>query len=127
MNFTTAVQMRNVEHIMSDYEELPQIKMKSLVKGPIFTGKPPTLFNGKKLPAFARAIQDRIPNAYDIMALKMMVGDRVCILEMNIGGIWKGECNGKIGTFPFTYIKFETMGYANQFPKPKLVKQKRML
>lgn len=60
----------------------------------------------KKLPAFARVKQARIPNAYDKTALKLEVGDRIKVTKMNINGQWEGELNGKVGHFPFTHVEF---------------------
>lgn len=60
----------------------------------------------RKLPAFARVKQARVPNAYDKTALKLEIGDVIKVTKMNINGQWEGELNGKIGFFPFTHIEF---------------------
>lgn len=60
----------------------------------------------KKLPAFARVKQVRIPNAYDKTALKLEVGDIIKVTKTNINGQWEGELNGKVGHFPFTHVEF---------------------
>ncbi|XP_068601983.1 adapter molecule crk [Brachionichthys hirsutus] len=62
----------------------------------------PNLQNG---PVYARAIQKRVPNAYDKTALALEVGDMVRVTKINVNGQWEGECNGKRGHFPFTHVK----------------------
>lgn len=60
----------------------------------------------RKLPAYARVKQARVPNAYDKTALKLEVGDLIKVLKTNINGQWEGELKGKIGHFPFTHVEF---------------------
>ncbi|XP_039297200.1 adapter molecule Crk isoform X2 [Nilaparvata lugens] len=60
----------------------------------------------RKLPAYARVKQCRVPNAYDETALKLEVGDIIKVTKMNINGQWDGELNGKVGHFPFTHVEF---------------------
>lgn len=60
----------------------------------------------RKLPAYARVKQARVPNAYDRTALKLEVGDIIKVTKMNINGQWEGELNGKKGHFPFTHVEF---------------------
>lgn len=60
----------------------------------------------RKLPAYARVKQARVPNAYDKTALKLEVGDVIKVTKMNINGQWEGELRGKVGFFPFTHIEF---------------------
>ncbi|XP_061923906.1 adapter molecule crk [Entelurus aequoreus] len=62
----------------------------------------PNLQNG---PVYARAIQKRVPNAYDKTALALEVGDMVKVTKINVNGQWEGECKGKCGHFPFTHVK----------------------
>ncbi|XP_033906897.3 adapter molecule crk-like isoform X1 [Acipenser ruthenus] len=62
----------------------------------------PNLQNG---PVFARAIQKRVPNAYDKTALALEVGDMVKVMKINVNGQWEGECKGKRGHFPFTHVR----------------------
>ncbi|XP_069040258.1 adapter molecule crk [Lepisosteus oculatus] len=62
----------------------------------------PNLQNG---PVYARAIQKRVPNAYDKTALALEVGDMVKVTKINVNGQWEGECNGKRGHFPFTHVR----------------------
>ncbi|KAJ7990272.1 hypothetical protein DPEC_G00298600 [Dallia pectoralis] len=62
----------------------------------------PNLQNG---PVLARAIQKRVPNAYDKTALALEVGDMVTVTKINVNGQWEGECKGKRGHFPFTHVK----------------------
>lgn len=64
------------------------------------------MFLQRKLPAYARVKQVRVPNAYDKTALKLEVGDIIKVTKMNINGQWEGELNGKIGHFPFTHVEF---------------------
>ncbi|KAF3840638.1 hypothetical protein F7725_006500 [Dissostichus mawsoni] len=54
---------------------------------PVVNAQLPNLQNG---PVFARAIQKRVPNAYDKTALSLE---------------WEGECKGKRGHFPFTHVR----------------------
>lgn len=61
-------------------------------------GQPlPSTQNG---PVFAKAIQKRVPCAYDKTALALEVGDIVKVTRMNINGQWEGEVNGRKGLFP---------------------------
>uniref|UniRef100_A0A3B3B723 Adapter molecule crk n=1 Tax=Oryzias melastigma TaxID=30732 RepID=A0A3B3B723_ORYME len=56
-------------------------------------------------PVYARAIQKRVPNAYDKTALALEVGDMVKVTKINVNGQWEGECKGKQGHFPFTHVR----------------------
>lgn len=69
--------------------------------GPVITPLP-SLQNG---PVMAKAIQKRVPCAYDKTALALEVGDIVKVTRMNINGQWEGEVNGRRGLFPFTHVK----------------------
>lgn len=60
----------------------------------------------RKLPAYARVKQARVPNAYDKTALKLEVGDIIKVTKTNINGQWEGELKGKKGHFPFTHVEF---------------------
>lgn len=60
----------------------------------------------RKLPALARVIQARHPNAYDKTALKLEVDDIIKVTKTNINGQWEGESKGKKGHFPFTHVEF---------------------
>ncbi|KAL4609281.1 crk-like protein isoform X1 [Arapaima gigas] len=62
----------------------------------------PSTQNG---PVLAKAIQKRVPCAYDKTALALEVGDIVKVTRMNISGQWEGEVNGRRGLFPFTHVK----------------------
>ncbi|XP_028829178.1 crk-like protein [Denticeps clupeoides] len=62
----------------------------------------PSMQNG---PVLAKAIQKRVPCAYDKTALALEVGDIVKVTRMNISGQWEGEVNGRRGLFPFTHVK----------------------
>ncbi|XP_043940842.1 adapter molecule crk-like [Protopterus annectens] len=59
----------------------------------------------QKLPKWAKAIQQRQPNAYDTTALGFEVGDLILVTKMNTNGQWEGELNGRRGHFPFTYVQ----------------------
>lgn len=61
----------------------------------------------RQLPAKARVIRRKVPSPYDSMALKLEVGEIVTVTKMHPTGQWEGEVNGKHGTFPFTYVRFE--------------------
>ncbi|XP_048467341.1 crk-like protein [Rhincodon typus] len=69
---------------------------------PTGTNPLPTTQNG---PIYARAIQKRVPCAYDKTALALEVGDLVKVTRMNISGQWEGEVNGRQGLFPFTHVQ----------------------
>lgn len=62
----------------------------------------PNMQNG---PVMAKAIQKRVPCAYDKTALALEVGDIVKVTRMNISGQWEGEVNGRRGLFPFTHVR----------------------
>ncbi|XP_043924780.1 crk-like protein [Protopterus annectens] len=62
----------------------------------------PSTQNG---PVYAKAVQKRVPCAYDKTALALEVGDIVKVTRMNINGQWEGEVNGRRGLFPFTHVK----------------------
>ena len=64
------------------------------------------LFFQRKLPAYARVKQARVPHAYDSSALTLAVGDMVKVTKMSINGQWQGEINGRVGHFPFTHVEF---------------------
>ena len=53
----------------------------------------------RKLPAYARVKQARVPNAYDRTALRLEVGDIVKVTKMAINGQWEGELSGKVVFF----------------------------
>ncbi|XP_070773947.1 adapter molecule crk-like isoform X2 [Enoplosus armatus] len=69
---------------------------------PVVNAQLPNLQNG---PVYARAIQKRVPNAYDKTALALEVGDMVKVTKINVNGQWEGECKGKRGHFPFTHVR----------------------
>ncbi|XP_072515293.1 adapter molecule crk-like [Salminus brasiliensis] len=69
---------------------------------PVVNTPLPNLQNG---PVYARAIQKRVPNAYDKTALALEVGDMVTVTKINVNGQWEGECKGKKGHFPFTHVR----------------------
>ncbi|XP_064601469.1 adapter molecule Crk-like [Liolophura sinensis] len=56
------------------------------------------------LPAQAKVIQERVPNAYDKTQLKLEKGDIVTVTQMHPNGQWEGELKGKKGFFPFTHV-----------------------
>lgn len=67
---------------------------------------PPPSVREIKLPASARVIADRNPNAYDRSQLRLKKGEVVKVLATNVNGQWEGEVNGKRGIFPFTHVQF---------------------
>ncbi|MEQ2254810.1 hypothetical protein ILYODFUR_007419 [Ilyodon furcidens] len=69
---------------------------------PVVNTQLPNLQHG---PVYARAIQKRVPNAYDKTALALEVGDMVKVTKINVNGQWEGECKGKQGHFPFTHVR----------------------
>lgn len=69
---------------------------------PVVNAQLPDLQNG---PVFARAVQKRVPNAYDKTALALEVGDMVKVTKISVNGQWEGECKGKHGHFPFTHVR----------------------
>ncbi|XP_037543185.1 adapter molecule crk-like [Nematolebias whitei] len=69
---------------------------------PVVNNQLPNLQNG---PVYARAVQKRVPNAYDKTALALEVGDMVKVTKINVNGQWEGECKGKRGHFPFTHVR----------------------
>nr|XP_061818753.1 adapter molecule crk-like [Nerophis lumbriciformis] len=69
---------------------------------PVVSTQLPNLQNG---PVYARAVQKRVPNAYDKTALALEVGDMVKVTKINVNGQWEGECKGKRGHFPFTHVR----------------------
>lgn len=69
---------------------------------PVVNTPLPNLQNG---PVYARAIQKRVPNAYDKTALALEVDDLVTVTKINVNGQWEGECKGKKGHFPFTHVR----------------------
>jgi len=69
------------------------------------SAKPPNCIQ-RKLPAYARVKQTRVPSAYDKTALRLEVGDTVKVTKMNITGQWEGVLNGRVGHFPFTHVEF---------------------
>ncbi|XP_064634608.1 adapter molecule Crk-like [Lineus longissimus] len=60
----------------------------------------------RQLPAMARVIKDRIPNAYDPRALELHIGDMVKVIQTNMNGEWEGLVGEKQGLFPFTHVQF---------------------
>jgi len=96
------VEKRLKEHghnIQPEYKDPTEIK-------PSHSVSPTPNGQHRKLPADARVIQRRIPNAYDKTALKLEVGDIVKVTAMHLNGQWEGSVNGMKGFFPFTHVKF---------------------
>nr|CDJ96968.1 SH2 motif and Src homology-3 and Variant SH3 and Pre-SET zinc-binding region and SET domain containing protein [Haemonchus contortus] len=54
------------------------------------------------LPAVAKAIYDRQPNAYDRTQLKLKKGQLVRITKKLTNGMYEGESDGRVGIVPFT-------------------------
>jgi len=60
----------------------------------------------RKLPLNAVVIQSRVPNAYDRTALALKEGQIVRVTKIDVNGCWEGEVEGRVGHFPFNYVKF---------------------
>uniref|UniRef100_A0A6G1SNS4 Adapter molecule Crk n=1 Tax=Aceria tosichella TaxID=561515 RepID=A0A6G1SNS4_9ACAR len=60
----------------------------------------------RKLPSKAQVIQSRIPNAYDKTALTLKEGQILKVTKVDISGCWEGEIEGRVGHFPFNYVRF---------------------
>ncbi|VDO74819.1 unnamed protein product [Haemonchus placei] len=58
------------------------------------------------MPAVAKAIYDRQPNAYDRTQLKLKKGQLVRITKKLTNGMYEGESDGRVGIVPFTYVRF---------------------
>ncbi|XP_062504431.1 crk-like protein isoform X2 [Corticium candelabrum] len=56
-------------------------------------------------PVRAKAIMDRVANAYDNTALSFKLGDVILVTKQNENGLWEGELNGRSGHFPFTHVE----------------------
>uniref|UniRef100_A0A0K0CWC0 SH3 domain-containing protein n=1 Tax=Angiostrongylus cantonensis TaxID=6313 RepID=A0A0K0CWC0_ANGCA len=65
-----------------------------------------SLGSSPPLPALAKAIFDRQPNAYDPSQLKLKKGQQVRITKKLMNGMYEGELDGKVGIVPFTYVRF---------------------
>ncbi|XP_074920828.1 adapter molecule crk-like [Chelonoidis abingdonii] len=72
---------------------------------PSVGGPPVPLPSPRNGPVVARAVQRRVPNAYDKTALAFEVGDIITVTKMNINGQWEGQLNGRSGHFPFTHVQ----------------------
>ncbi|XP_071481043.1 adapter molecule Crk-like isoform X2 [Diadema antillarum] len=72
---------------------------------PIKTDPPPEVY--RTVTSYGRAIQRRIPSAYDTTQLKLEKGDMVKVLKQHMSGYWEGELlkDGSQGFFPFTFIE----------------------
>ena len=68
----------------------------------------------RKLPAYARVKQARVPNAYDRTALRLEVGDIVKVTKMAINGQWEGELSGKVSSDIKFRNDMELLMYLNQ-------------
>ena len=53
----------------------------------------------------ARALKDCVPSPYDTEALAFRKGDTIKVTEMNVSGLWRGECRGREGKFKFIDVK----------------------
>lgn len=101
VKYTTKVQESNGACATSMGAESPAYRQPQEVKG-----APSHSVRDKKLPAYARVIADRTPNAYDKSQLKLKRGDIVKVLATNVNGLWEGEVNGRRGIFPFVHVQF---------------------
>lgn len=96
------------DHLISEPQRLNQVSSPPRQENPTERNASCRTSNiqQRRLPAYARVKQARVPNAYDKTALKLEVGDVVKVTKMNINGQWEGELNGKVGHFPFTHVEF---------------------
>ena len=53
----------------------------------------------------ATALKDCVPSPYDTEALAFRKGDTIKVTEMNVSGLWRGQCRGKEGKFKFIDVK----------------------
>ena len=53
----------------------------------------------------ATALKDCVPSPYDTEALAFRKGDKIKVTEMNVTGLWRGQCRGKEGKFKFIDVK----------------------
>ncbi|CAJ0927439.1 unnamed protein product, partial [Mesorhabditis belari] len=60
-----------------------------------------------RLPAQAFVVHDRTPNVYDTAALRLQKGQQVEVLRKIGNGFYEGIVDGKRGTFPHTYVRWE--------------------
>lgn len=63
--------------------------------------------------------------------IELNKGDQVAVLEMEYDGWCRGECNGKVGWFPFNYIQKTTEGSsettASEYADPQDVMEKPII
>ncbi|CAB3405852.1 unnamed protein product [Caenorhabditis bovis] len=59
-----------------------------------------------RLPAIAKVVYDRTPNAYDPTQLRLKKGQTLKVTEKLSNGMYRAELEGISGIVPFTYIKF---------------------
>ncbi|CAI5449361.1 unnamed protein product [Caenorhabditis angaria] len=61
-----------------------------------------------RLPAIAKVLYDRQPNAYDPTQLRLKKGQTLNIIQKLTNGMYKAktESDGLMGNVPFTYIRF---------------------
>ncbi|XP_041466483.1 crk-like protein isoform X1 [Lytechinus variegatus] len=66
---------------------------------------PPEVY--RSVTSYGKAIQRRIPNAYDTTQLKFEKGDIVKVVKQHMSGYWEGELlkDGAQGFFPFTFVE----------------------
>ena len=53
----------------------------------------------------ATALKDCVPSPYDTEALAFRKGDTIKVTEMNVSGLWRGQCRGREGKFKFIDVK----------------------
>ncbi|KJH47636.1 SET domain protein [Dictyocaulus viviparus] len=62
------------------------------------------------LPAIAKVISDRQPNAYDRTQLRLKKGQQLRITRKLTNGMYEGELDGRVGIVPFTYDNYSVDG-----------------
>jgi hypothetical protein len=53
----------------------------------------------------ARAVVDCVPSPYDRDALPFSKDDLIDIIAMKAGGLWRGRCGHRVGTFKFVNVE----------------------
>ncbi|XP_076471567.1 adapter molecule Crk-like [Babylonia areolata] len=98
VKYTTRMQESNGASSNSNMNEKPAYsKPENILPQPV---------KEMQLPAYARVVTDRNPNAYDRTQLRLRTGEIVKVLATNVNGQWEGEVNGRRGIFPFTHVQF---------------------
>ena len=65
----------------------------------------------------ATALKDCVPSPYDTEALAFRKGDKIKVTEMNVTGLWRGQCRGKEGKFKFIDVKTHHSNRGNYYQR----------